>query len=265
MSSISLLEQNRDETLAELGNQLRLKRQEQALSLENVAAKTRIQQRMLQAIEEGELDELPEPIYIQGFIKQYADTLGLNGAELANSFPTGDRRLSIKPVWQRLPVAQLRPIHLYLIYIFVIVCAVNALSQMLSRAELQASSSQSQTQSQQLSSSVSKPEPALAKQPEKLKPVSAKPSNNTEISKKLQIGVTLKAESWVRVVADGKTQFEGLLPQGTQRTWVAQEELTVRAGNAGGVLVTFNQEQAKQLGNPGEVQEVTFAANSRSQ
>lgn len=260
MSSIRLLEQNEDQKLAQLGKQLRLKRQEQSLSLENVAEATRIQQRMLQAIEEGDLDELPEPIYIQGFIKQYADKLGLNGTELSNSFVISDRRLKIKPVWQKLPATQLRPIHLYLIYIFVIVCAVNALSQMLSRPQLQSSS---QTQIQEQLTSVAKPEQALAKQPEKLKPVSALPSNNPD--RKIQIGVTLKAPSWIRVVADGKTQFEGLLPEGTKRTWMAQEELTVRAGNAGGVLVTFNQEKAKQLGSPGEVQEVTFGANTKSQ
>ena len=264
MSSIRLLEQNKDEKLAELGKQLRLKRQAQALSLEVVSAKTRIQQRLLQAIEEGDRDQLPEPIYIQGFIKQYADALGLNGTELSSSFPISDRRLKIKPVFQRLPTAQLRPIHLYLLYIFVIVCAVNSLSQMLSRSELQATNSQSQTESQKIISPVSKSEEALAKQPEKLKSVSATPSNNTD-TKQVQIGVTLKAQSWIRVVADGKTQFEGLLPEGTQRTWIAQEEVTVRAGNAGGVLVTFNQEKAKQLGNIGEVQEVTFAANTKSQ
>jgi cytoskeletal protein RodZ len=261
VSSISLLEQHRDENLAELGNQLRLKRQAQALSLTEVAAKTRIQLRLLQAIESGDLEELPEPIYIQGFIKIYADALGLNGTELANSFPTGDRRLSIKPVWQRLPTAQLRPIHLYLIYIFVIICAVNALSQMLSRPEPQVSSQLAQ---EPLVSSSSKRQQILPHQSE-LKSVSATPSSNNKISKPVQIEVNLKAESWIRVVADGTPLFEGLLPQGTQRTWVAQEQLTVRAGNAGGVLVTFNHEKAKQLGNLGEVQEVTFAANSRSQ
>lgn len=259
MSSIRLLEQNEDEKLAQLGKQLRLKRQEQSLSLENVAAATRIQQRMLQAIEEGDLDELPEPIYIQGFIKQYADTLGLDGIELSNSFVISDRRLKIKPVWHKLPATQLRPIHLYLIYIFVIVCAVNALSQMLSRPQLQTSS---QTQIQEQLTSITKPEQALAKQPEKLKPVSAVPSNNPD---RIQIGVTLKDQSWIRVVADGKTQFEGLLPEGTKRTWMAQEELTVRAGNAGSVLVSFNQEKAKQLGKPGEVQEVTFGGDTKSQ
>lgn len=262
MSSISLLKQHRDETLAELGKQLRLKRQEQDLSLENLAAKTRIQQRMLQALEAGELDELPEPIYIQGFIKQYAEALGLNGAELSRNFPIGDRRLSIKPVWQKLPTAQLRPIHLYLIYIFVIICAVNALSRMLSRSELQVSS-QLQAQSQPSVLSAAKREQILPKHLES-KAISATPSVASH-TKPVQVKVILKADSWIRVVADGTLVFEGLLPQGTHRTWVAQQQLKVRAGNAGGVLATFNQEQAKELGNLGEVREVTFVANPRSQ
>lgn len=255
-------EQQRAEKLSEIGAQLRLKRQQQALSLGEVAVKTRIQQRLLQAIEEGQMDELPEPIYIQSFIKQYADTLGLNGEEMSNAFPPGYSRLSIKPSWRNLSGDQLRPIHLYLLYIFIIICTVNALSHRLSRSELQASSTK--TQETPFVPAASKRAQVLPKQSEKLKSVSATPSLATEISKPVQINVTLRAESWIRVVADGKTQFEGNLPAGTQRTWAAQQQLTVRAGNAGGVLVTFNQEQAKQMGNPGQVQEVTFAANPRS-
>lgn len=253
--------------LAELGDQLRLKRQEQGLSLEQVAAKTRIRRQLLKAIEAGELNELPEPIYIRGFIRQYADVLGLNGSELSNSFPASDafgkdcvqRHLSIKPVWTRLP-AQLRSTHLYLLYIVVIVCAVNALSSTLSRSNLQIS--QSQIQEQPLPTSAVKPD-TLPQPSDKIKPVSDTPSTATKTNKLVQINVTLKADSWIRVVADGKKQFEGLLPEGTQRTWVAKEQLTVRVGNAGGVLVTFNEEEAKQLGDLGEVQEVTFGANPR--
>ena len=245
-------EQQRAEKLAELGIQLRQARQEQGFSLEQVAAKTLIQRRLLQAIEAGQLDELPEPIYIQSFIKQYADALGLNGAELSSDFPTtGERRLSIKPLWKRLPAAQLRPIHLYLIYIFVIICAVNSLSQMLSRSDLETISSQPVSEPTQLP-------------PSKKLNVNNTPSAATKISKPVRIDVNLKESSWVRVVVDGKTQFEGVLPEGTQRTWVAQEQLTVRAGNAGGVVVTFNQEEAKQMGNPGQVEEVTFAAPAKS-
>lgn len=135
-------EQERTEKLTQLGTQLRSQRQEQGISLEKVAAKTRIQRRLLQAIKESQIDELPEPIYVQSFIKQYANMLGLNGAELSSTFPTGDSKFCLEPNWSRLPATQLRPLHLYLLYIFVIVCAVNALSHTLSRSELQASSSQ---------------------------------------------------------------------------------------------------------------------------
>lgn len=254
--SILLLEQQRAKKLAELGERLRQSRQEQNLSLDKVAAKTLIQRRLLQAIEAGQLNELPEPIYTQGLIKRYADMLGLNGEELSSSFPTGYTQLSIKPSW-RIPTVQLRPIHLYLLYIFVIICAVNALSHMLS-PELQASSSHQEKQEPPL-------DQGRLPRSANLASVSTSPNAASKTTKPVRIDITLKAPSWIRVVADGKMQFEGLLPEGTQRTWVAQEQLTVRAGNAGGVLVTFNQEKAKQLGSPGEVQEVTFAANARSQ
>lgn len=229
------LEEQQAEKLVELGEILRCLRKEQDFSLEKIAAKTLIQRRLLQAIEQGKLDELPEPIYVQSFIKQYANTLGLNGQELSSSFPISDRhQLLVKRSW-RIPVPQLRPIHLYLLYIFVVICSINGLSQMLSRPNLQVSDHQSQ-HSEKLNLS----------------------------SKSVRIGVTLKAKSWIRVVADGRTEFEGILPEGTQRNWVAQEKLTVLADNAGAVLVTFNQEKAMQMGNPGELQEVTFAAEPRS-
>lgn len=253
-----LLDQQQAETLTELGNQLRQSRQEQGLSLDKVAATTLIQRRLLQAIEAGQLDELPEPIYIQNLIKRYADVLSLNGEELSSSFPTGYTRLSLKPSWRRLPAAQLRPIHLYLLYILIIICSVNSLSHILSRSGPQASSDH---QNKQQLKAERERKLVLPKR-SNLESVSTTPGATAKTSKLVRIEVALKAPSWIRVVADGKTQFEGLLPEGTQRTWIAQDQLTVRAGNAGGVLITFNQEKAKQLGSPGEVQEVTFAANS---
>jgi hypothetical protein len=61
-----------------------------------------------------------------------------------------------------------------------------------------------------------------------------------------------------------RQSLKGTLPEGSNRTWVADKTLIVRAGNAGGVLVEFNNESAKQMGAPYEVQEVTFAANPNS-
>jgi hypothetical protein len=51
------------------------------------------------------------------------------------------------------------------------------------------------------------------------------------------------------------------LQPGETRLWTADQALTIRAGNAGGVLVSFNEGQAETLGQPGMVKEVTFAPN----
>ncbi|MDJ0542220.1 MAG: DUF4115 domain-containing protein, partial [Microcystis sp. M53603_WE2] len=80
-------------------------------------------------------------------------------------------------------------------------------------------------------------------------------------NQQLVVEVKLEDDCWLRVVVDGKTEFEGVLPQGSHRTWQANRELTVRAGNAGGVYVAVNNAHAKQLGQPGKVEEVTYRAN----
>ncbi|MBR8835988.1 MAG: helix-turn-helix domain-containing protein [Stigonema ocellatum SAG 48.90 = DSM 106950] len=252
------LEQQRAEKLVEMGAQLRTSRLEQGLSLEEMVILTKIPRRLLQAIEEGNLQELPEPIYIKGFIRQFADALGFNGADFSSSFPIGSNRLLVKPSWKTTPVGQLRPVHLYLLYIFLIICSVNGLSQLLNTGIWQANNSRilqlRQKETLLQSKAIQKPK-----------------SQNLELNKyilssasaaeEVQIGVTLKEKSWIRVVADGKIKYEGELPEGTHRIWKAQEQLTIKAGNAGGVLVSINHELAKQMGEHGTVKEVTIAAN----
>ncbi|MEB3180547.1 MAG: RodZ domain-containing protein [Nostocaceae cyanobacterium] len=256
------LEQQRAEKLAELGSQLRSTREQLGFNLEEVAAYTKIQRRLLQAIEEGKLEELPEPIYTQSFIRQYAHALGYNGAEFASAFPTAPSRVNIKPVWRNIPGAQLRPVHLYLVYIVLIFCSVNGLSQMLTRSEVANSNSSRQESNNPPDA---KPNSTLSHQQQPVRPVSTSKPNPSQPVQPVRIGLVVKDKSWVRVVADGKTAFEGVLPQGAERTWEAHEQLTVRAGNAGGVLMTVNnQPEPKQMGNPGEVQEVTIAANPQS-
>jgi len=243
-------EQLRAEKLAELGGQLWVMRTEQGLSLDEMVALTMIPRRLLQAIEEGNLDDLPEPIYIRGLIRQFADALGLDGAEFAKSFPVGSNRVNLTPAWKPTPLfgQLLRPFHLYVLYIGFIVCSVSGLSRLLNNAAIQANNSQS-TETAQIQPKQTQPE---------LQPVSNISSNGQAV----QIGVTLKEKSWIRVVADGKTQFEGELPEGTQRTWKAQYQLTVKAGNAGAVLVSVNKEEAKPMGDIGKVKEVIVAART---
>src|SRR3954452_14787665 len=66
------------------GERLRAARQKQKLSLEDVAAQTRIPQRHLASIESGEWDNLPAPTYTIGFAKNYASIVGLDRVEIGD-------------------------------------------------------------------------------------------------------------------------------------------------------------------------------------
>lgn len=76
------------ERLREIGAYLRQTRLDQEVSMATITQQTFIQAYQLKAIEAGDLQSLPEAVYVQGFIKKYAIALGLNGKELAASFPT---------------------------------------------------------------------------------------------------------------------------------------------------------------------------------
>ncbi|MBD2450593.1 helix-turn-helix domain-containing protein [Nostoc sp. FACHB-152] len=247
------LEQQRAEKLREMGAQLWAARQERSLSLDEMVVITKISRRLLQAIEEGNLEDLPEPVYIQGLIRQFADALGFNGAQFAKDFPVASAPVVTPPAPPPVnrSLGLLRPIHLYLLYIFVIVCSVSGLSHVLNKAAVSANESQPKPET------VSQPAPE--EEAIEAQPVSETVNTDQE-NQSVQIGVTLKEASWIRVVADGKTAFEGILPEGTHRIWKAQDELTVKTNNAGSVMMSVNQQAAKQMGEPGKPEEVKIAA-----
>jgi cytoskeleton protein RodZ len=80
-----------DETIAEtpmpegIGTQLRAAREIKGLSLEQVAAETRIPQRHLVAMENDDFAKLPGRTYAIGFARTYAKTLGLDQDHIATS------------------------------------------------------------------------------------------------------------------------------------------------------------------------------------
>src|SRR5689334_14280410 len=65
-----------------VGERLRAAREEKGLSLEDVAAQTRIPQRHLEAIETAEWERLPAPTYTVGFAKSYASAVGLDRSQV---------------------------------------------------------------------------------------------------------------------------------------------------------------------------------------
>ena len=79
-----------------LGGYFRSKREEMNLTLKEVENATSIRMLYLQAIEEGKVHQFLSPVYALGFIRQYAQFLGLEQEKLSKDFPEAFRQTSEK-------------------------------------------------------------------------------------------------------------------------------------------------------------------------
>ncbi|MBK1986967.1 helix-turn-helix domain-containing protein [Sphaerospermopsis aphanizomenoides BCCUSP55] len=244
------------EQLKEITARLRTIRQEQHISLEEIAIQTHIRLAFLQALEEWRFEDLPEPVFVQGFIRRYADKLGLDGTALANSFEVN--------IFPPAPHPSTPPFSLYvplfIPYIVLLIAAVVGLFYLL-KIEFPGKSL-AKKQNPILSvqqKNLSSPSSSVNLSTPTITPLATTaPTPTITPLADVIVSLELQGDSWVQVKADGKTEFEGILTNGKQKKWTAKKSLTVRAGNAGAVLVSVNEQEPKLLGKQGQVKEFTY-------
>lgn len=75
------------EEMAHIGDIFKQRRKELNLSLKEIENATSIRMSYLQAIEESEIHKLNSPVYAQGFVRQYASFLGIDGEKIVRENP----------------------------------------------------------------------------------------------------------------------------------------------------------------------------------
>lgn len=90
-------------TSHELGKVLAEARTARGLSLRDVERDTRINSKYLQALEEGDLEAMPAPVYARAFMRTYAQYLGLDARRMVQHLP------GAKPEPELPPLPQLSP------------------------------------------------------------------------------------------------------------------------------------------------------------
>ncbi|MFN3926506.1 MAG: helix-turn-helix domain-containing protein [Pseudanabaenaceae cyanobacterium] len=225
-----------DTRLLQIGAMLRQKRLGKGLSLRQVHGATLIPEHHLRAIEAGDWSSLPEPVYVQGFIRKYAQYLGITDLDDQPLPPVAVP----KPSWHS-PFAKVQTKYFYIAYILLVVVVVIATNNYL----------ESNYQGDRWYREEAQPMVA-GKDPSQpgIVPSSPKPQ-----SLPLQLKVVLLGESWMRVTVDGEVVYEGILPEGKTALWSGKQEIRLRVGNAAAVSVKCNQEAETVLGAEGEVLE----------
>lgn len=72
--------------MSAIGAKLRKQRQSRRLTLAEIAASTKIQERYLAAIESGDDSELPASVFVKGYLRTYAESLGLDPASVLEEY-----------------------------------------------------------------------------------------------------------------------------------------------------------------------------------
>lgn len=261
-------DEQRQESLDEISLCLKEFREHKELSIEEVSQAIHIPISIITALEKADLTNLPEPIYTRELIKKYANYLDLKGDDFASHFNIDVNKNTHKKKKFKINLGLsnllLNPLYKFGIYVVLLVISTGTLAKIFQPslvtnspekepkiATIEAKNSGNTSQSQNSSPSV-------------IPVVENKQPSSPKIEK-LTLDITVQDECWIRVVVDGKTEFEGLLTKGDQRKWVAKQQLTIRAGNAGGLLVLLNNDnKPKTLGKLGQVAEVTFEVPSSS-
>jgi cytoskeleton protein RodZ len=92
------------------GEHLRREREMRGVSLEEIAAATRIQTRFLEALENERWETLPGGVFNRGFVRSVANYLGLDGEAMLGEYTlaTGDRGTASSVPARSLPMTSSR-------------------------------------------------------------------------------------------------------------------------------------------------------------
>jgi cytoskeleton protein RodZ len=91
----------------EIGNTLREARTRQALDFPEVEVATKIRAKYLRALEDEQFEVLPSPTYVKGFLRTYAEYLGLDGQLYLDEYnsrflvASADEDLAVRPRRER--------------------------------------------------------------------------------------------------------------------------------------------------------------------
>ena len=240
-----------DEELVEtdmptVGERLRAAREEKGLSLEDIAAQTRIPQRHLESIETADWDKLPAPTYTTGFAKSYASAVGLDRTEIGDQLRTemgGSRSPNLAAeVFEPADPARTMPKSLVFATIAAVIVLVLVMS-WLNRRSLDQSDQPS------VAAPAAAPTQAAAQPSAPATPPPAQPQ-----AAQGPVVLSATAPAWIRVTDQGKTLYEGVLQPG--QTWPVPATAPaplLRAGAPEALRITVGSAVAPPVGPAGQV------------
>ena len=276
-------------TTETIGSRLRRERLSKHKTLEDVAEATRINIKTLQAIEGDDKNRLPARVFVQGFIRLYAQYIGIDPQEaLAQYSKESDdtidpkSKINVRSILESESLAESPSFLsskqiLFLILIILLALLIYLGRQnYLTKPEVASVTQSSETLQTEPTAPAGEPavepgpepsaEPAAVmgnkiEQPLPLNETKSVSSKTAAVEKKPTLPspkeYILEAQfierTWIWVKVDENEPQEYLFQPGENYKWKAFEKIDINLGNAGGVEFVLNNKKLPQIGVSGQV------------
>ena len=272
-----------------IGQALRQRRESLSLTLDEIERHTHVRSHYLQALELGDFDHLPSSVQTRGMLNNYAHFLDMDLDAILLQFAEGlqAKRRERQPVSEEellnenakpptrvtLPTGLRRYLSMDILVgggliLILMVFAIWGASRVISLQSAVTPQSTAQSISDILAGSsgtVTVTATASAAGTETALPTEGVTALGTIPAAgpgPVQVVVVALQESYLRVMVDGKIQFDGRIPNGTAYSFSGNTQIEVLTGNGAGISILFNQGNLGPMGRFGEVVDRIYTANA---
>lgn len=279
-------DQSSDEIFAEIGEQIRVRREMLSLTHEEIERHTRVRASFQEAIEQGFVEQLPSLVQTRGILANYATFIDLDVDSILLRFADGiqARHREQRPHWPprtRAPMrvhSDLPPLRAFIASdllfgggaaIMLILFAVWGINRVVSVRATTIARSTAPSISDVLAGA---PLPTVPSEvtlipaantplvPPTQETIEAPPPSPVDPSITVQINLTADERTYMRVSVDDVVAFEGRTEPGKDYYYQAARQIEVLVGNAAALRVTHNGRDLGRMGNYGEVIDQFYTA-----
>ncbi len=274
--------QSAQEIFSDLGRQLRERREMLSLTVDEVERHIHVRAAFLHALEGGALEELPSTVQTRGMFTNYASFLDLDVDALMLRFAEGlqarhRERHPQKPAAKPIKVNEkVPPLSAFVagdlligggLIILLILFTIWGVS----RVVVMRSQYFPQVTAPAITNILAEtPSAAVPSQEVTLIPAQNTPSTAVPLATSItatlpasinvEINIVAVERTYMRVIVDGKLQFDGQAIPGTAYPYEAKNQIEVLVGSASGLTITYNGKDLGAMGSFGQVLDNIYTA-----
>ena len=261
--------------MSDFGGKLRLARERRGISLQQIAASTKISMTALEALERNDMSKLPGGIFSKAFVRSYALEVGLDPDETAREFLERFHGSHVAPVAPPAVVSdedstfetqqRIAGVVLKLALISVPLIGVVLYFTMRSRPA-------DRSVAPEMSTSAPPPVESRAPLSAPAAPPSAapavavpRPAASTVSPSTMTLELHPTGECWIKLTVDGRPELSRLMLAGEKEVRQIHDTAVIEVGDAGAFAFSVDGRPGKSLGQTGQVRTARITKETLAQ